>query len=65
MDVMKGSGSVVERLLSKQEVMGSTPLSGSILFKLVIISKEILVIHFQISQGITRYLLYQFQSTNF
>ena len=46
--IMRGSGSVVEQSLSKQEVMGSTPLSGSLLFKLVIISEEILVIHFQI-----------------
>ena len=36
---MNVSGSVVERLLSKWEVMGLTPLSGSILFKLVIINK--------------------------
>ena len=35
---MKGRGSVVEQSLSTWEVMGSTPLSGSILFELVIIS---------------------------
>ena len=47
-NTMKGGGSVVEWSLSKGEVMGSTPLSGGLLFKLVIISEEILVIHFQI-----------------
>ena len=35
---MKGRGSVVEQSLSNYKVMGSTPLSGSILFELVIIS---------------------------
>ena len=47
-DTMREIGAVVERSLSVRKVMGSTPLSGSILFKLVIISEEILVIHFQI-----------------
>ena len=37
-----------EDVVMKQSDMGSTPLSGSILFKIVIISEEILVIHFQI-----------------
>ena len=45
---MKEVGSVVEQSLSNQEVMGSTPHSGGILFKLVIILEEILVNHFQI-----------------
>ena len=45
---MKGISSEVEQSLSIWQVMGSTPLSGSILFQLVIVSEEILVIHFQI-----------------
>ena len=44
---MKVRDSVVEQSLSLWEIVGSTPLSGGILFKLIKISEDILVIHFQ------------------